>query len=214
MPSVIGIEGYFKTGKTSLANKLSKEFDIPVFEIGVLYRIIASKLSAKHLSEKEIESYVTSKSLSSIMDDLDIVYNMEGSFYSIPNDIYTPGIDLLSSKIGALTLGKWYDDLGTLIKNMSESTKLIVVGRNLLRIYPQLDAHIFLSASLDKIVELAQKDNPKWNYETARNYVIERDKKESLIRDLSLKRDDLTILVNISGKSADDVFNYVAEKIS
>ena len=97
---------------------------------------------------------------------------------------------------------------------MSESTKLIVVGRNLLRIYPQLDAHIFLSASLDKIVELAQKDNPKWNYETARNYVIERDKKESLIRDLSLKRDDLTILVNISGKSADDVFNYVAEKIS
>lgn len=213
MPFVVGIEGYFKTGKTTVANILSQKYNIPILEIGVLYRIIASLLLERHLTEEQIKTFVMSQTLQLLMQNLSISYHYEEkSFYPLPSNLTSTSVSQTAAFIGAITGDKWYPNFSFLVEKVAQKTNVILVGRNLLNAYPRLNMHFFLTASFEKQVELTIQENPELSLEAATQVVQKREAQESLIRRFSIQ-DVRTKVIDVSNKSLDEVIVLISNKM-
>lgn len=209
MPFLLGIEGYFKTGKTTLGRKLAKKYNAPLIDVGVLYRIVSSLLLNKHMPIEQIKKLVNTKDIETIMKDLNIYYDYSlMSFSQMPNDIYSIEVSEVSTIIGEITGDKWYPFFYSLINEIKKTTDVILVGRNVLKVFPNVDIHFFLVANTQKIVELTLKEQPSLTYEEAFDIVQKREEREKNIRKYSCKNDS-TIQIDISDKNEEEVFNLV-----
>ena len=207
---VIGIEGRFKTGKTTLAHSLSKEYNAPILDMGVLYRIVASQL--KRMTKEEIKKKVIGVELEQIMEDLQILYDYDKcAFFPLPEDIQTPVISNIAAFIGELTNEMWYEGFRKIIRNVNKNRDIILVGRNVLRVYPDLDLHFFLDSTTEKIVQLTLKGQ-NIKYEEAWKMVKERMISEEKLKRLFVQ-DGRTIFIDISEKNQKEVIQLVNEEI-
>ena len=213
MPFVLGIEGYMKTGKTTLGKHLSKKFNAPVLDTGVLYRIVASLLSKKEMTNNKIKQYVIGTSLDKIMDDLKIYFDYSlMCFNPIPCDIYSPKVSSVSALIGALTGDKWYYKFYSIIKKLSQTHNVILVGRNVLTMFPDLDIHIFLVANKQKIIELTRKEQKDLPYDEVIKLVNARNDNEQLIRKFS-EQNSKTLVIDVSNMDEFEVLDFVSKII-
>lgn len=213
MPFVLGIEGNMKTGKTTLAKGLSKKYNAPIIECGVLYRIIASLLLKKGMTDEQIKNIVDNTKLESIMEDLKLSYNYSlKSFVPVPEDIYSAEVSKMSSTIGAITGDRWYYLFQKIIGKIKEINNIIIVGRNLLRTFPNLNVHIFLTANTQKIVKLTLAEQKNLSCEEVLQLVREREEKERIIRKFSVQ-DERTILIDVSDKNEVEVLDAVSNEI-
>ena len=63
-----------------------------------------------------------------------------------------------------------------IIQEYSKKFNLIVSARDLVKIYPEMDLHIFITASLDERVKRRYKQlNGEYTIEEVRNSIVERD---------------------------------------
>lgn len=185
----IGIEGLVGAGKTSLCRELLNM--IPnsiILHGGNLYRGIVYALMTSNIDFKQMMSNPET------MKNLDIKELMERLKVEIKIEdkqsvVYVSGKEInednLQSDETSLNVSKiakeadnskFYAFGATLIDMYKKQYNLIISGRDLMRIYPKLDYHFFITADLETRVDrkLGQYENA--NREEIKNHIIQRDK--------------------------------------
>ncbi len=185
----IGIEGLVGAGKTSLCRELLNM--IPnsiILHGGNLYRGIVYALMTSNIDFKQMMSNPET------MKNLDIKELMERLKVEIKIEdkqsvVYVSGKEInednLQSDETSLNVSKiakeadnskFYAFGASLIDMYKKKYNLIISGRDLMRIYPKLDYHFFITADLETRVDrkLGQYENA--NREEIKNHIIQRDK--------------------------------------
>lgn len=160
---VIGIEGLVGSGKTSICRELLKRDENAVLlHGGNLYRAIVYTLMQKEHNLFKLKKITKNADIKKYMDD----FKVEIRFEDRESKIYIDG-DLadeeeLQSKASSLAVSvvggiadntKLFEFSKKLIDELRLEHNVIVSGRSLMEIYPNLDYHLFITASLEERVK-------------------------------------------------------------
>ena len=184
---VLGIEGLVGSGKTSICRELLNY--IPnsiILHGGNLYRgIIYALMNKKDIDLLNLKSNIQNIDIKELMDSLKVELKIENR----ESVIYVNGIkieeDNLQSKEASMAVsiaGGSADNTHlyvfgkNLIDRYKEKFNVIVSGRDLMKIYPDLDYHFLITASLEERIrrKMIQYGN-NTNYEEIKQNIIMRD---------------------------------------
>ena len=185
--TVIGIEGLVGSGKTSICRELLNY--IPnsiILHGGNLYRgIIYALMRQKDIDLSNLKSNIQNIDIKDLMYKLKVELRIENR----ESVIYVNGIkideDNLQSKEASMAVSiaggsadnsHLYVFARNLIDGYKEKFNIIVSGRDLMKIYPDLDYHFFITASLEERIKrkMVQYGNNA-NYEEIKQNIIMRD---------------------------------------
>lgn len=217
---VIGIEGYVGAGKTSICRKLINL--IPnsiILEGGNLYRAI---VMTSGINLEDLKKNMNHVDIKSVMEKLNIEIKIENRDTIILIDgkeIDEQKIQSAKSSVAVSEISKVADNKNfyafgkKIIDQFKEKYNVIVSGRDLMKIYPELDYHIFIIASLDeRIHRKCIQYNGKCDEEEVRRNILERDKLQE--ESGYYKIYDKTIVIDVTNcKSAEESANEVLSRI-
>lgn len=184
---VIGVEGLVGSGKTSLCRELLKM--IPnsiILHGGNLYRGIVFALMNSGMNPTQM------KELHNI-DILKVMEMLKVSIKIVNNEsvVFVDGVEINEEKLQSDKTSmsvskiakeadntKLYSFAKTLIDNYKKQYNVIVSGRDLMKIYPELDYHFFITADIEARVErkMNQYKETGISKEELRKHIEERDK--------------------------------------
>ena len=160
---VIGIEGIVGSGKTSICRELLKrDKNSILLNGGNLYRAIVYALMKKEPNILKLKKIMKNIDIKKCMDDNKVelkVQDRETVFY-INGELADE--EILQSKASSLavsTIGgiadntKLFEYARGLIDNFKREHNVIVSGRSIMQIYPNVDYHLFITASLEERVK-------------------------------------------------------------
>ena len=184
---VIGIEGLVGSGKTSICRKLL--IYIPnsiILHGGNLYRgIVYALMSKKDIDLSNLKANIQNIDIKDLMDKLKVELRIEDR----ESVIYVNGVkieeDNLQSKEASMAVSiaggsadnsHLYVFARNLIDAYKEKFNVIVSGRDLMKIYPDLDYHFFITASLEERIKrkMIQYGN-NGKYQEIKQNIIKRD---------------------------------------
>lgn len=228
---VIGIEGLVGSGKTSMCRELLNE--IPnsiVFHGGNLYRGI---IYAVMNSNKELGSNM--QNLKQMMQDVDIknIMDMLKVEFKVENRetvVYVNGKKIdeekLQSKQASMAVSiaggsadntKLFSFCKNIINEFKEKYNVILSGRALMSIYPELDYHFFITASLDERVKRkAFQYGENVNLEELKEHIMLRDElqRKAGFYDLNEKTIEIDVTDCKSVKeSTDKLLQYINKEV-
>lgn len=220
---VIGIEGYVGAGKTAICRELLNL--IPnsiILEGGNLYRAIVYALMTSGINLEDLKKNMQHVDIKSVMEKLKIKIKIENRDTIILIDgkeIEEEKIQSAKSSMAVSEISKVADNKNfyvfgkKIIDQFKEKYNVIVSGRDLMKIYPELDYHIFVTASLDERVKRkCIQYNGKCDEDEIRNNIIERDKLQEEAGYYKIY--DKTIVVDVTNcKSVKESANEVLIKI-
>lgn len=223
----IGIEGLVGSGKTSLCRALLKT--IPnsiILHGGNLYRGIVFALINSGIDMSEMQKHSSERGHIDIKQMMDIL-KVELKIENRESVVYVNGIEInednLQSDKTSMAVSKIAKDADNskfyifgkkLIDIYKQKYNLIISGRDLMKIYPQLDYHFFITADLEERVnrKMKQYSNSKITREELRKHIEERDKLQE--ESGFYKRYDKTIDVDVTNcSSAEESAKKVLEHI-
>ena len=222
---VIGIEGLVGAGKTSLCRELLSL--IPnsiILHGGNLYRGIVIAIMNSGIDLKSMLAAQNEKiDIKKIMDMLQIsikIENSESVVYVGNKKIEEEKLqsDEASMAVSNVALkadnSKLYSFAKGLINNFKKQFNVIVSGRDLMAIYPDLDYHFFIVADLEERVQRKAKqyENSAINLIELKKHIEKRDElqeKAGYYRRYSNTIDiDITNCINAK-ESAEKVYTYI-----
>ena len=184
---VIGIEGLVGSGKTSICKELLKY--IPnsiILHGGNLYRgIVYALMSAKHINIAELKNNIKNVNIRDLMNKLGVEFKIENRETVIYINGQKIDDEVLQSKDASLAVSiaggsadnsAFYGFARSLIDMYKQKFNVIVSGRDLMQIYPNLDYHLFIEASLEERIQRKLKqygDNA--NYDEIKKNIVARD---------------------------------------
>lgn len=179
---VIGIEGFVGAGKTSICRELLKEIPNSVLlNGGNLYRAIISVL----INQKKGLNQLRNLDIREIMKKLDIeikIEDNETNFYYNGNRISEEKMQSLESSMAVSKVGGIANNTNlfifarNLIDNLKKDYNVIVSGRALMQIYPEMDYHFFIVATLEqRILRKMKQYEGKMSKEELRQHIEKRD---------------------------------------
>ena len=188
---VIGIEGLVGSGKTSICREMLKKNENAVLlNGGNLYRAIVYTLMQKEPNILKLKKITKNVDIKQYMDDLKVEIRIEER----ESKIYIDGIladeEELQSKASSLAVSviggiadnsKLFEFARNLIDKLREDYDVIVSGRSLMKIYPNLDYHLFIVSSLNERVKrkCIQYNEEKDKKDVKKNIVI-RDRLQKI----------------------------------
>jgi len=195
---VIGLDGLSASGKTTLANNLIRNDKIVFIELSDLYKLIVPYWIT--LKNKEIEEILK------LLDDIVINYSINSkkvNFTIDKNDLKNLIKDIDYSRHDIYEMvqiesikTKIYNYLSNIIEKLKDDYSVIVSGREISTIYPDLDYNFMLKADFDDRI----------------NRMVKRDKisKESAIKHIKIQNhityiDHNSILLNSSRLNEKDI---------
>ena len=173
---VIGIEGLVGSGKTSICRELLKRDEKAILlNGGNLYRAIVYMLMQKESNLFKLRKLTKNANIKQFMEDLNIEIRIEERESQIYIDGKLADEEELQSKASSLAVSvvggiadntKLFEFARDLINELKREHNVIVSGRSLMEIYPELDYHLFITASLEervkrKCIQYKEKNNPK-----------------------------------------------------
>ena len=223
----IGIEGLVGSGKTSLCRELLEM--VPnsiILHGGNLYRGIVFALMNSGLDMSKIKNDTTTEKpidIKKLMDMLKVELKIENR----ESVVYVRGIEIdeekLQSDDTSMAVSKIAKDANNsnfytfgkkLIDMYKQKYNLIISGRDLMRIYPEIDYHFFITADLEERVnrKMKQYSNSKITREELMKHIQERDKLQE--ESGFYKRYDKTIDIDVTDcknaeESAKKVLKYI-----
>ena len=224
---VIGIEGLVGSGKTSMCRELLNE--IPnsiVFHGGNLYRgiIYAVMNSNKELGSnmQNLKQMMQDVDIKNIMDKLKVEFKVENRETVVYVDGKKIDEEKLQSKQASMAVSvaggsadntKLFSFCKNIINEFKEKYNVILSGRALMSIYPELDYHFFITASLDERVKRkASQYGENANIEELKEHIMLRDElqKKAGFYDLNEKtiEIDVTECKNVK-ESTDKLLKYI-----
>ena len=185
---VIGIEGLVGSGKTSICRELLKH--IPnsiILHGGNLYRgIVYALMSSKHIDLNSLKNNVKNIDIKDMMDKLGVEFKIENGETVIYINGKKIDEDNLQSEEASMAVSiaganadnsELYGFARKLIDIYKKKFNVIVSGRDLMNIYPNLDYHLFIEADLEERVKRKMKQyGENANYEEVKQNIMERDK--------------------------------------
>lgn len=228
---VIGIEGLVGSGKTSMCRELLNE--IPnsiVFHGGNLYRgiIYAVMNSNKELGSdmQNLKQMMQDVDIKKIMDMLKVEFKVENRETVVYVNSKKIEEEKLQSKQASMAVSiaggsadntKLFSFCKNIINEFKEKYNVILSGRALMSIYPELDYHFFITASLDERVRRkASQYGENANLEELREHIMLRDElqKKAGFYDLNEKtiEIDVTECKNVK-ESTDKLLKYINREI-
>lgn len=181
---VIGIEGLVGSGKTSICRELNKRLpNSIILHGGNLYRGIVYAFM-KQNNSNSINS-LKNIDITSIMKKLNVEIKLENN----ETVVYVDGIkieeDELQNEKTSMAVSiagniadnqKLFIFAKNIIDKFKENYNVIVSGRSLMQIYPELDYHFLITASLDERVKRkAMQYKNEVDLEELKNHIIKRD---------------------------------------
>lgn len=162
---VIGIEGLVGSGKTSICRELLKHIpNCIVLHGGNLYRgiIYALMNNAKNIDINNLKENIQNIDIKKIMDTLKVKFEIENGETIIYVNNQKIDDEKLQSEKASLAVSiaglnadnsHLYLFARNLIDMYKEKYNIIVSGRDLMNIYPNLDYHLFITADLNERVK-------------------------------------------------------------
>ena len=207
---VIGIEGYVGAGKTSICKELlNKVPNSILLHGGNLYRAIVYallNLQKENLNLENLSKYVENIDIKSLMDKLQVRIELEDRetvVYVGDKKIDEENLQSKDNSLAVSIAGKSADNTKlyafakTLIDMYKSKFNVILSGRDLMNVYPEIDYHFLITASLEERVKrkCIQYKN-EVDYETVKQNIIQRDK----LQELSgyYKKYDKTIEIDVT----------------
>ena len=184
---VIGIEGLVGAGKTSICRELLKEIPNSIlFHGGNLYRAIVYAMIKNGKTLEELKKQGKNLDIKEMMDLFKVKIEIENNETVVYIDGEKIDEDLIQSKeasIAVSTVGgkadntKLFEISRKLIDDKKNKYNVIVSGRALTTIYPDLDYHFFVTADLEERVnrKCIQYGN-KEKFEEIKANIVKRDK--------------------------------------
>ena len=186
---VIGIERLVGSGKTSICKELLKYIpNSMILHGGNLYRGIVYALmhNGKEIDINNLKENIQNIDIKELMDKLKVKFQIENSESVIYVNDEKIDDEKLQSEEASLAVSiaglnadnsHLYLFARNLIDMYKEKFNVIVSGRDLMNIYPNLDYHLFITAALDERVrrkmiqygENANKEEIKENIEKRDN---------------------------------------------
>lgn len=184
---VIGIEGLVGSGKTSICRELLNYIpNSMILHGGNLYRgIVYALMQKKDIVLSNLKSNIQNVDIKDLMDKLKVELKIENR----ESVIYVNGVKVdeesLQSKEASIAVSiaggsadnsHLYVFARNLIDDYKEKFNVIVSGRDLMRIYPNLDYHFLITASLEERIrrKMIQYGNNA-NYQEIKQNIIKRD---------------------------------------
>ena len=173
---VIGIEGYVGSGKTSICRELlKKDTNAVLLNGGNLYRAIVYSLMQKESNLFKLRKMMKNIDIKKCMDEFGIeikIENRESFFYingklADEEELQSKASSLAVSVIGGTADNtKLFEFARDLIDELRKENNIIISGRAIMQIYPNIDYHLFITASLDervkrKCIQYKEKNNIK-----------------------------------------------------
>ena len=185
---VVGIEGLVGAGKTSICRQLIKIMPNTVLlNGGNLYRAIVYAMMQNGKKIEDLKKEINNIDIKSIMDLFNISLKIENNETNIYINGKLANEDELQSKDASIAVSivggkanneKLFEFARNLINNLKKEYNIVISGRNIMEIYPNIDYHFFITASLD---ERVRRKCIQYNGEVS----------EEEIRDNIIKRDEL-----------------------
>ncbi len=185
---VIGIEGYVGAGKTSICKELLNQIpDSILLHGGNLYRAIVYAVMNSGIDLKDLTKKLENIDIKQVMDKMKIEIklnqNRETELYMAGNlikdeELQSPKASMAVSMVGGIAdNSRLYSFARDLINQFKEKYHVIVSGRDLMNIYPDLDYHIMVVASLEERVKRKanQYCKDKLNLQKLRESIVKRD---------------------------------------
>ena len=185
---VIGIEGLVGSGKTSICKELVKIIpDSIILHGGNLYRgIVYALMQNKNIDINNLKDNIQNIDIKDLIDKLKVklkIENQESVVYVDNKKIDEEDLQSEKASLAVSIAGANADNehLYIFSKNLIDAYKqqynVIVSGRDLMKIYPNLDYHFFIKASLEERVrrKLIQYKDAN-SYEDVKENIVARDK--------------------------------------
>ena len=181
---VIGIEGLVGSGKTSICRKLLEEDKNAILlNGGNLYRAIVYTLMKQEPKLLKLRKLTKNVDIKKYMDDFKVEIRVEDRETKIYIDGKLADEEELQSKASSLAVSvvggiadntELFKYARKLIDELKVEHNVIVSGRSIMKIYPDVDYHLFITASLEervkrKCIQYKDKENKK---EVKRNIII------------------------------------------
>lgn len=184
---MIGIEGYVGAGKTAICKKILNEIPNSILlQGGNLYRGIAYALLRSGANLEELKQNMKQTDIKQIMEKLKIqiaIENRDTVIYMDGKKIEEELLQSTSSSLAVSEISNVADNQNfylfgrKIIEEFKAKFNVIVSGRDLMKIYPDLDYHFLVTASLDERVRRkCIKYNETISQEEVRQNIIQRDK--------------------------------------
>lgn len=171
---VIGIEGLVGAGKTSICRELLKrDKNSILLNGGNLYRAIVYTLMQKESNLIKLKKITKNADIKKYMDELNVEIRIEDRESKIyingkladEEELQSKASSLAVSVIGGIADNtKLFEFAKNLIDELKQEHNVIISGRSLMEIYPKLDYHLFITASLEerinrKCIQYKEKNN-------------------------------------------------------
>lgn len=204
---VVGIEGLVGAGKTSLCRELVSLLPNSILlHGGNLYRAIVYAILSSGITIADLKTATTGKDIKQWMDYLKIeikIENKESKIYRNGKEIKEEELQSEQSSMAVSMVAKEANNVSLyqfgekLINLYKQEHNVIVSGRDLMKIYPKLDYHFLIVASLEeRIRRKSIQYEGKITQEELRKHIQKRDflQKEAGF----YKKYDKTILLDVT----------------
>lgn len=220
---VIGIEGLVGSGKTSICRKLLEENKNAVLlNGGNLYRAIVYTLMKQESNLFKLRNLTKNIDIKKYMDDFKVEVRIENRESLIYIDGKLANEEELQSKASSLAVSvvggiadntKLFEYARNLIDELKVNHNVIVSGRSIMKIYPDVDYHLFITASLEERVKRkCIQYNENENKNSVRKNIILRDILQRIAGFYKIHKN--TIKIDVTDcKSVEESTNKVKEYI-
>ena len=220
---VIGIEGLVGAGKTSICRELIKRIPNSILvNGGNIYRSIIGMIIKKGLNLNELKEIAGKLDMKKVMDLLGIEFKIENNetvMYCNKEKvneefIQSKEISMAVSSLGGRTNEKeLFDYAKDLIDNFKKEYNVILSGRGVLKIYPECDYHLFITADLEERVKRKYSQYGNETLEEVRENIIKRDELQKEVGYYDLF--DITKVIDVTDcKSAEESTDKVLEVLN
>lgn len=218
---VIGVEGEVASGKTSACRELTKIIDNCIFiDGGAIYRgiILAIKKAGISLENINLSNFDAIQVMNKLKVEFKIENN-ETTIYIDGKKIEREEIETESNSISVTSIASKTNNSSIYIfaKKVIEMYKVkynvVVSARGLVDLYPDMDYHIYITASLKERVKRRYNEyKGKYTIEEIEKNIIKRDKIHKLAG--FNKKCDKTIEVDITDcKNAKESAEKILQKM-
>ena len=207
---VIGIEGMVGAGKTSICDELLNLIPNSIFVDGS--KIYRALIEALHMAKDNINSLEQMAMLTpfDLLKKLQVEFKIEDRktvIYIAGKKVDEEAMKSMQNSISVSKMANQADNsklfafAHQIIQEYSKKFNIIVSARDLVKIYPEMDLHIFITASLEERVQRRYYQlKGEYTIDEVRNSIIQRD----ILHEKSGFNEtfDKTVKVDVTGDSS------------
>ena len=218
MSFIVAIDGPAGTGKGTMAEILSKKYNLVNIDTGAMYRCVALKALRNKINSTEIEK------IEEFLKDIKIEIKREGQTQiifldgeDVSNQIRTTMVDDCVAKFAALACVR--NKVTPLQRKMGETQDIIMEGRDIgTTVFPNADVKIYLDASVEERANRRYKQDIEKGMQVSYGEILESIKQRHKLeteREISpLVQAEDAIYIDSSNMTIEEVVNKVIEIIN